>query len=47
MLRLLGIPAGWMRDQLDIANAQIYLKSDGSDNVTGTSTVVDGGCGVH
>jgi NAD(P)-dependent dehydrogenase (short-subunit alcohol dehydrogenase family) len=44
---LMVIPAGRMGDPIDIANAALYLASDESDYVTGTSIVVDGGWSVH
>jgi NAD(P)-dependent dehydrogenase (short-subunit alcohol dehydrogenase family) len=49
MLRqiLMGIPAGRMGDPIDIANAALYLASDESDYVTGTSIIVDGGWSVR
>lgn len=44
---LMAIPAGRMGDPIDIANAALYLASDESDYVTGTSIVVDGGWSMH
>jgi NAD(P)-dependent dehydrogenase (short-subunit alcohol dehydrogenase family) len=44
---LMAIPTGRMGDPIDIANAALYLASDESDYVTGTSIVVDGGWSVH
>jgi NAD(P)-dependent dehydrogenase (short-subunit alcohol dehydrogenase family) len=44
---LMVIPAGRMGDPIDIANAALYLASDESDYVTGTSIVVDGGWSVR
>jgi NAD(P)-dependent dehydrogenase (short-subunit alcohol dehydrogenase family) len=39
----MSIPAGRMGDLVDIANAALYLASDESDYVTGSSIIVDGG----
>jgi NAD(P)-dependent dehydrogenase (short-subunit alcohol dehydrogenase family) len=44
---LMVIPAGRMGDPIDIANAALYLASDESDYVTGTSIIVDGGWSVR
>jgi NAD(P)-dependent dehydrogenase (short-subunit alcohol dehydrogenase family) len=44
---LMAIPAGRMGNPIDIANAALYLASDESDYVTGTSIVVDGGWSVR
>jgi meso-butanediol dehydrogenase/(S,S)-butanediol dehydrogenase/diacetyl reductase len=44
---LMVIPAGRLGDPIDIANAALYLASDESDYVTGTSIVVDGGWSVR
>jgi NAD(P)-dependent dehydrogenase (short-subunit alcohol dehydrogenase family) len=41
---LMVIPAGRMGDPIDIATAALYLASNESDYVTGTSIVVDGVC---
>jgi NAD(P)-dependent dehydrogenase (short-subunit alcohol dehydrogenase family) len=44
---LMVIPVGRIGDPIDIANAALYLASDESDYVTGTSIVVDGGWSVR
>jgi NAD(P)-dependent dehydrogenase (short-subunit alcohol dehydrogenase family) len=44
---LMGIPAARMGNPIDIANAALYLASDESDYVTGTSIIVDGGWSVR
>ncbi len=44
---LMSVPAGLMGDPIDIANAALYLASDESDYVTGSSIVVDGGWSVR
>jgi glucose 1-dehydrogenase len=44
---LMSIPAGRIGDPIDIANAVLYLASDKSDYVTGTSIIVDGGWSVR
>lgn len=43
------IPQGRMGEPEDIANAAIYLASDGASFINGTTLVVDGGtiCGFH
>lgn len=44
---LMSIPAGWIGNPIDIANAALYLAGDESDYVTGASIVVDGGWSVR
>jgi NAD(P)-dependent dehydrogenase (short-subunit alcohol dehydrogenase family) len=44
---LMSIPAGRMGEPIDIANAALYLASDESNYVTGSSIVVDGGWSVR
>lgn len=45
--RLARIPAGFMGDGRDTANAALYLASDEARFVTGTEIVVDGGMSVR
>ena len=45
--RLKRIPAGFMGDGRDTANAALYLASDEARFVTGTEIVVDGGMSVR
>jgi NAD(P)-dependent dehydrogenase (short-subunit alcohol dehydrogenase family) len=45
--RLKRIPAGFMGDGSDTANAALYLASDEARFVTGTEIVVDGGMSVR
>ena len=45
--RLKRIPAGFMGDGRDTANAALYLASDEARFVTGTEILVDGGMSVR
>lgn len=44
---LMTIPSGRMGDPIDIANAALYLATDESNYVTGSSIVVDGGWSIR
>ena len=45
--RLKRIPAGFMGDGRDTANAALFLASDEARFVTGTEIIVDGGMSVR
>ncbi len=42
-----AIPLGYMQPPESVADALIFLSSDGSDYITGTTLLVDGGCSLY